>query len=431
MKADSVRQREKIVQILKERGIDADIEYMTGAILIPKGESLYAFGTASGEDWGYNDEMGDDVGQLNIPINEQSPKYIADRIAEVIQQEALPFGESRMAATKNEAIEAAEKFKLRANAARVKKAALDAVAAHEKKAAPGDPEEPEQDVPMPEPEPEPEPEPNEVERTEPATDPAPEPLPPVTPPEMDVVQPPPPVEISEETEEVDEEAEDESPEVLIRAEVEAEISDPETVEATMEFLRESDYMDARLTVKEGVWGWREASNFATIEIGSMEFMIAPSHDAAEKFAEAMVKQQLNDEPELFTQDWLEGYINDERLRDALSSDVEEQVRQSPDSYGWEPEEVDEDDEDAEEPSDEPSDDWIEDKVQEILKDPVQYCKDIFGDAEGMKFAMEHGGINVNEAAEDAVAADGPGHFLSSYDGELRDLPSGGVWWRHN
>jgi hypothetical protein len=242
-----------------------------------------------------------------------------------------------------------------------------------------------------------------------------------------------------------------NPELAARAELEAELSDPETIEAVMEFLKEEDSLE-RFTVKEGVWNWSEASNFATIEIGNMEFMVAPSSDAAEQLAVAMVKNDLSTEPEIFEKHWLEGFIDEDRLRDALMSDVEEQIRESPDSYGWEPSKVEEEeweeglDEVEEEgvvvnkdllvPPDEvdetdPSDEWVDDKAKEILRDPMSYMREIYDD-EAPKYAIQLVGLDEEKAAQDAVDTDGAGHFLSSYDGETHDLPSsGGVYWRHN
>jgi len=76
------------------------------------------------------------------------------------------------------------------------------------------------------------------------------------------------------------------------------------------------------------------------------------------------------------------------------------------------------------------DDYIERYVNDVLADPVEYLEDIYGD-EAIKKALEWGGIGYEKAADEAVNIDGPGHFLSGYDGEIRELPSGGVYWRTN
>jgi len=387
-----------------------------------------------------------------------------------------------MADTKKEALEAAKKFKFNA----VKNAALDAVALHEnlasyedeleeeyleekaaavhctcpisgevivrecpihgeqratiaskKTAAPPDEE------PEPAPTEQPSPEPAEVQRDEPATE-APHitaPPPAVEPPPAEIeeapeaIETPVPEPVAETPVEEPESKDEAYDELAVRTEVEAAIGDPETIEAVMEFLKEEDLLHAHgFEIKEGMWGWHEASNFATISFGNKEYVVAPTYDAAEEFATAMVRQQLRDEPDLFTPSWLEGYIDKEALEAQLRPDVEEMIRESPDSYGWEPGKIrDEDDEEegaqlSLPAEDEPSDEWITDKADEVLSDPIEYLREIYGD-ETMKRAMEIAGIDIEEAASDSVAAEGMGHFLSSYDGDTHDLPSGGVWWR--
>jgi hypothetical protein len=265
-----------------------------------------------------------------------------------------------------------------------------------KTAAPGDP-----------------PDPN-LERTHPATDPVPENKAPEPEPEPS-----------------------ENEELGVRTEVEAAIDDPETVTAVMEFLKKEDYLGAHgLEVAPGMWNWKEASNFATVSFGDKEYVVAPSYDSAEQLAIVMVEQQLQSEPEMFTQSMLESYIDKERLRDALRPDVEEMVRESPDSYGeWTPEGIREEEEgDAQmsltEQDGPPSDQWVEEMVDKLLKDPIEYLEGIYGD-ETLKRAIDIAGIDETEAATDFVAADGMGHFLSSYDGNYNELPSGGVYWRLN
>jgi len=222
------------------------------------------------------------------------------------------------------------------------------------------------------------------------------------------------------------------------------LPNPATVTAVMEFLNEQGLALDDVEVKEGFWGWSEGSDIATIEYGSREFFVSPDDETTTRLAIAMVKQDLEEEPGMFNRSFIEGYIDRERLASDLLSDVEEQVRESPDSYGWEPDNTrynergEEDEEgkfnaegEAFEEQTEPSDDWVTAKAEELLRDPVAYLQEIYGDADGIKQAIEIAGINTDEAAEDAVAADGEGHFLGTYDGSVNDLPSGGQWWRHN
>ena len=62
---------------------------------------------------------------------------------------------------------------------------------------------------------------------------------------------------------------------------------------------------------------------------------------------------------------------------------------------------------------------------------MRYLEDIYGKEDAVKQAIEIAGIDYNAAAEDAVDTDGASHFLSSYDGDSYETPSGLVYWRHN
>jgi hypothetical protein len=307
-----------------------------------------------------------------------------------------------------EAITAATSFKARG----IKQAALDVVAKYEaKKAAPGDP----------------------IQRDEPAAqaDPA-APAQPVAPPAAPPVEPA-PVEEVEEAEETPE-----AKAARVREALETELGDDDLVTAVIEFLEAEkfDYDDYSVDVTDNSDGTATVAGY----------IIAPNDDVPESIALEQVRSDLSDQPELFNQDWLQSHINEERLRNDLWSDVEEGIRQSPDSYGWEPgggEELvrynaeGEEEDDGEYDSSgepiqeetEPSEDWLEAKVTELLRYPVQYMQEIYGDADGIKQAIAIAGIDINAAAEEAVSADGWQHFLSRYDGNSYDLPSGGVYWK--
>src|SRR5271166_1284815 len=314
-----------------------------------------------------------------------------------------------MADKVKDALKAAASFKARG----IKKAALDVVAEYEakKQAAPGD---------------------EPIQRDQPAAqadpaipDPTVQPAAPAAPPVAPV-------------EEVEEEEAEETPEAKaarVREAIEIELGDDDLVTAVIEFLEAEklDYDDYSVDVTDNSDGTATVAGY----------IIAPNDDVPENMALAQVRSDLESEPELFNQDWLQGHINEERLRNDLSSDVEnmalESVRESPDSYGWDADDVDVTNAegnyiDAEgnmvDDPDTPSDEWIESKAEEIaasqLRDPVAYMQEIYGDADGIKQAIELAGIDINAAAEEAVAADGWQHFLSRYDGNSYDLPSGGV-----
>lgn len=283
-----------------------------------------------------------------------------------------------------------------------------------------------------------------IQRSEPSTQadpPTTQPAPPVAP-----VQPvaETPVEEVEEVEEAEETPE--AKKVRWRTELESELNDDDLITAVIEFLEAEslDLDDYGVTVSDGHF-----FGSANVELGkNTSYVVCKSDDDAEAAATNQVREDMDNEPELFNQDFLTSYIDEEHLRDQLSSDVEEMIRETPDSYGWEAgQDADgnelvrynsegEEEDEGEYDSDgqpfveqtEPSDEWIEQKVAEQLRDPIQYMKDIYGEEDGLKHAMEIGGIDRERAVSDAVAADGWQHFLCRYDGNSSDLPSGGVYW---
>ncbi len=198
------------------------------------------------------------------------------------------------------------------------------------------------------------------------------------------------------------------------------LSNPATQAAVAELLQKLKATLADAKVSQGIWGWPEGAECAVVELpNGEEYMVSPDEDTTNTLARAMAKNDLEEGPENFNTNFIERYIDLDRVRDMLRSDVEEMAREDALERG----EVGEDGE--------PNEDTIDAEVERTLADPIEYLKEIFGKEEGMKQAIQFGGINEEEAAEDAVAADGEGHFLSSYDGEVYDLPHGGQYWRHN
>lgn len=254
-----------------------------------------------------------------------------------------------------------------------------------------------------------------------------------------------------------------------REELEAELSNEATVQAVIEFLQEEGLTIDDVTVSEGIWGWSEASDCATVDLGRKDYMVFPDEDTAERFAEALLRDQIDESPgNYITAENAWDCIDEDGLREFLLSDEEEQVRENPESYGWgggkwtvkltgpngeeetleetfdtEDEAIDAGydaqqergegwDYDPEQQSDDdgPDDDWVEQKAREVLADPVEWLKDIFGD-EAMAKIVEWGYVNVDEFVEKVIREDGWQPQVGSYDGNSHDLPSGGVWVRHN
>jgi hypothetical protein len=173
-----------------------------------------------------------------------------------------------------------------------------------------------------------------------------------------------------------------------------------------------------------------------------EWHVVASEDDERELALEMVKQDLEQEPEIFNQDFIESHIDTDRLRRDLESDVrnqnEERLRDERDRDFWdeyerEGLELPEEDEDGNlpEPTPEEIEELAEIQTDNQLKDPMSYLEDIYGKEDAVKKAIEIAGIDVDAAAEDAVDTDGPAHFLSSYDGNSYTTKGGLVYWRTN
>jgi hypothetical protein len=253
-------------------------------------------------------------------------------------------------------------------------------------------------------------------------------------------------------------------------------SDEDSVKAAMASELEVDVNDLEIEEDRGLSGFREGT-FYLITVGRQEYQVAESEDAAYNLAVAVVLQDIESEPDLFEPNFVESHINVDRVRRDLHSDVQsgnydrlhEEAERRPMEFLKDnnidiPEPTTKQLKDhAEAMSDEENsaasilakleegdaeDKWIEmgeepevpdreveriaeEQTDEELKDPVQYLKDMFGEEDGIKKAIEIGGIDEKAAAGEAVDTDGAGHFLARYDGNMHDGPGGIVWWRSN
>jgi len=179
--------------------------------------------------------------------------------------------------------------------------------------------------------------------------------------------------------------------------------------------------------------------------GSKEWFVVQDDDAERELALAIVKQDLESEPEIFNKNFIESHIDLDHLRDELYRDVydsnydrlldmqADEFWEEAERYGLDTPEEDEDDEDWElpAPEDKDIDTVAEEQTKSQLKHPMDYLEEIYSPAEAVEQAIKIGGIDIEAAAEEAVSADGAGHFLSSYDGNTSESPSGFVWWRGN
>lgn len=178
--------------------------------------------------------------------------------------------------------------------------------------------------------------------------------------------------------------------------------------------------------------------------GRQEWAVVESEDQERELALEVVKQDLEQEPELFDQSFIEGHIDRDRLRrdlysDALDSNIEsltDTAERYPDDFwrDYEREGFDAPEEDEEGNRPDPDQTEIEalaeKYTEEQLRDPMQYLEDIYGE-DAAKRAIEIAGIDIDGAADEAVSTDGPAHFLAHYDGNSYVTPSGLVYWRVN
>jgi len=254
-----------------------------------------------------------------------------------------------------------------------------------------------------------------------------------------------------------------------------------------EMARELGYEPDQLTIRDTSppTGVGDSKTYE-ITSGSKEWFVVENDDAAQELALAAVKNDLENEPEIFNQSFIESHIDLEKLRRELHSDTlnnnEERLREErasdfwreAESYGVSPKFVAtgndadgkdvnlgefEDESDADEAAgkwldekkesdpenadsydtdverSDPSDDDITKVAEEMtegqLKDPMEYLEEIFGKEDATKKAIEIAGIDIDAAAEQAIRDDGAGHFLASYDGQLNETKRGLTYWRHN
>ena len=174
-----------------------------------------------------------------------------------------------------------------------------------------------------------------------------------------------------------------------------------------------------------------------------EWTIFRDEDKAEAEALRQVTQDLESEPEIFNQNWLEAYINMESLKDTLSEearniewlreeDDERKVRYLIDHGSLQEEDWYDADgnfvgitPDNEGLVEDALDTFAEEQAKRF--DPMEWLRSIYGkEDEVIKEAIRLAGIDVAAAAQDAVNTDGWIHFLNSYSSNYTLLDSGAV-----
>lgn len=187
-----------------------------------------------------------------------------------------------------------------------------------------------------------------------------------------------------------------------------------------------------------------------INVDGTEWLIFKDSDVAETYALEIVRSDLETQPELFAQDWLREFVNDDKLKEAIGDPYdywEDEVREL-DYEELLEKMVDEgyvENDDAMffklngEPRIETSkraaalnahmEDYIEKEKPEI--DPWEWLEDVYGKEKAGAEAIKMVGIDVDAAAKSAVNTDGWPHFVNHYDGNSHDLENGAAYCRIN
>ena len=180
-----------------------------------------------------------------------------------------------------------------------------------------------------------------------------------------------------------------------------------------------------------------------------EYRVFKSEDDAELTAEDEVREDMEDMPENFNQDFIINYIDggdffEDSLNEMNRSYAEAIASESDSKYANRliAEMVDNgllDEDDAlSDNADELAEEHIEDLVNLLTEEQMNqgnkgfdYFVDNFGQEETMKMVIKNNLIDIYKASKDAVQTDGIAHFLSRYDGETLYLSDGYVAYRNN
>jgi len=180
------------------------------------------------------------------------------------------------------------------------------------------------------------------------------------------------------------------------------------------------------------------------------YLVFQNEEEADKYAIDRVKTDLEEQPELFSQDWLIDQLDSEKTEEFFRTVNDEHSESYARDILRESYEGDYANRLAEEMYDrgiigedeaKDKDFDFESKIDEFVKNYTQealdegnngydHAKFNFGLEYAMKLVMDNNLIDVDTASENAVSEDGAGHFLSGYDGRTINLPSGAVAYKN-
>ncbi len=186
-----------------------------------------------------------------------------------------------------------------------------------------------------------------------------------------------------------------------------------------------------------------------------EYLLFEKHEDMVEEAKDQVRQDLEDEPELFNQDFIDRHQDvtetDARLlaqdfaqsrldgvEDELSSEIENEVRD--DLSDKEDKENFEElvDDEVQKRLPKALEDKESDLVDELEEEIKSDFRDFIVNQEGLtndeNFQEEYGKfmhLDIDEAVEDAISEDGAEHFISRIDGESHEVGDGKVMVKEN
>ena len=224
-----------------------------------------------------------------------------------------------------------------------------------------------------------------------------------------------------------------------------------------------DEEDLEDWMHEAIESLREETGFDDLEItmvsnsenefyasnGDAEYRVFKDKDSAFLVAEDEVRDDMEESPENFNQNFIVGYIDG---RNFFESEIKTSYKSYAEGIKSETDELyanrlikemvengilDEDDalsDEGKELAEERIDDFVELLTEEALNqgnDGLDYLISNYGKEYTMKLVVDNNLIDIFRASKDAVNIDGIAHFLSSYDGETLYLSNDNVAYRTN